>query len=127
MLMNRDKEIMGLKQELLKVRAASEQEVKKFRKTQGGKGGLNSTVIMTTNGSNEPSNLDYSFDPYSGGARKITLQDYNSGRDPRHAVKKRPNLNSTMVESGDFERFNTDGFDSEMKMSSGRQSRGLFS
>jgi hypothetical protein len=32
----------------------------------------NQTVILTTNGSNDPGNskLDYSFDPYSTGSRK---------------------------------------------------------
>ena len=136
MLMTRDKEIMGLKQELQKVRATSEQEVKKYKKAQHTKHvSTNQTVILTTNGSNDPApngKLDYSFDPYSTGGRKATQQEYSTmGRDLRASnLKKRPNLNSTMMDSSEQQHFHTEGFDSSeviVSSGSGRQKSNLFS
>jgi hypothetical protein len=43
-----------------------------------------------------------------------------TGRDLKQTLRKRPDLNSTMVDTGDQQQFHTEGFDSEVMISSGR-------
>eukprot|EP00347_Sterkiella_histriomuscorum_P001952 403370035 len=70
----REKEVETLKQELLKVRTTSEQEIKKLKKAQQNSGGT--AANMTTGGSNEIMsarihNQSIAYDPYSSGGRVV--------------------------------------------------------